>query len=54
VSYWNSFPRTYQEKRSAWLFRVCSKLWFTDKAHEEECRCQGCFLGPKGQLSLRL
>jgi hypothetical protein len=54
MSYLKSFPVNYRRTKPATVFRAISKLWFIDKFHPETCRCEGCFLGPKGQLELKL
>lgn len=55
MSYVKSFPKKYHG--TAWLFRVIARYQFTNPLHgdhPESCRCEGCFLGPKGQLELKL
>ena len=54
VSYLRSFPKDYRAKKPQRVFWAISRLWFMDKFHPDSCRCEGCFLGPKGQLELRL
>jgi hypothetical protein len=48
MSYLQSFPRSHRGARRT--FWSISRLWYTDKFHPETCHCDGCFLGPKGQL----
>jgi hypothetical protein len=40
-----SFPAKYQG--TPWLFRVASKLWYTNLFHYDDCQCDGCHHTPK-------
>jgi hypothetical protein len=53
MSYLASFPKAYRAKKPVRVFRAISKLWYTDKFHPDTCRCDGCFIGPRGQLGLK-
>ena len=45
MTYLKSFPPKL--RKTPRTFRAIARLWYVDKGHPENCRCPGCFLGPK-------
>lgn len=50
MGYLKSFPPKF--RKTARTFRAIARLWYVDKVHPDNCRCEGCFVPEQMEMFL--